>query len=576
MYPSHFSLRKLPFAAEPDSDFFHLSSTHGEALGHLLYAVGPYGGFTQLTGAAGSGKTTIVRTLLAQHPPDVDLISIAYPALGEFEFVRAICDELEVAYPADTRSLKQLTDALNRHLLATHAAGRRTILIVDEAQRLPRSVLEQVRLLTNLETAKHKLLRIILVGTPELHDLLSRQNLRQLASRITARYHLQALGKAETGEYIRHRLQVAGAEASLILREAIAVVHRHSRGNPRLINQLCDCALQLASRRHEGRVDAGVARQAVHEVLRITAIDPVRRLAPLFDQARKIPSAKVSSFSGALLLVAVLGALLIRLWPERPQPADTASAIDVAELQSVAQEATLAPAPEPSAVASKSAAFQRAARPRADRRAATPKPAPQAAPRVPPKAAMPAQAVAATKPAPPEPASVSVPIEAAADTAPTIAAAAVSASETQTPASPASPPILPPNAGLPELLQVDQPPQRLMGRLAQLWDRGMPLSADDVCAQLPAQGLQCRTASGGLDDLRAINRPAMLTLEIADGQTRRVLLRSLSANFASIEGAVGTLVIPNEVLGSLWSGEYTAIVEGEGKTRERAPRLSGR
>ena len=543
----------MPFADAPDTDFVYLSATHKEAFGHLLYAVGSYGGFTQLTGASGSGKTTLIRTLLAQHLPEVDLVSISYPALGEFEFVRSICDELQIDYAANTRSLKVLTDALNRHLLATYAAGRRTILIVDEAQRLPRAVLEQVRLLTNLETAKHKLLRIILVGSAELYDLLGRPNLRQLSSRITARYHLHALGKAETGEYVRHRLQSAGGDERLISHEAVAVVHRHSKGNPRTINQLCDAALLVAAQRHQSRVDVAAVRQAVRDVLQATSLDPVRPWEPLIRAAGKLPSVKVAALLGLVLL----SVMLTRL-PLDGQQSPAATAV------------VTAASPEfvPIQAASEAASKGLGAPP------VVMTAMPKARPRVTP-APRPSRPVVAAKQSPLPSTPAAVPEQARPASIAVVATATAAA--VVGPAPEPRPPPPPAGAGLRELLQADQPLQTVMTRLAQLWDRGIALPAGtNVCDELPAHDLQCRTGSGDLGALRALNKPVVLSIVLETGQTRRVLLRGLSANFASIESAVGTLVIPNETLGSMWSGEYTAIVERDGQIRDRAPHLSGR
>ena len=243
MYAAHFNLREPPFSIAPDPAFLYMSARHQEALGHLLYGTGQYGGFVQLTGEVGTGKTTIVRTLLSQKLGNVDVAMIHNPRQNELEFVASICDELGVAYPKPAESIKILVDALNEHLLRAHADGRRTVLIIDEAQNLDPKVLEQVRLLTNLETDKEKLLRIMLIGQPELIELLARPDLRQLASRITARYHLMPLTLAETTHYIIHRVQVAGGPADLFADAAMKRVHRYSHGIPRQINIICDRAL---------------------------------------------------------------------------------------------------------------------------------------------------------------------------------------------------------------------------------------------------------------------------------------------------------------------------------------------
>ncbi|QHS10134.1 AAA family ATPase [Sinimarinibacterium sp. NLF-5-8] len=267
MYTEFFQLREMPFSITPDPAYLYLSSRHQEALGHLLYGTGQYGGFVQLTGEVGTGKTTIIRSLLEQRLPEVDVAVIHNPRQSEHEFVHSLCDELGVAYPREQPSLKTLVDALNTHLLKTHAAGRRTVLIIDEAQNLQPGVLEQVRLLTNLETAKEKLLRIMLIGQPELSVLLARPELRQLASRITARYHLTALTEAETAEYILHRLRVAGAQSAIFELSALARVHRHTQGNPRLINVVCDRALMGAYGRHARRITPAIVDQATREVM---------------------------------------------------------------------------------------------------------------------------------------------------------------------------------------------------------------------------------------------------------------------------------------------------------------------
>lgn len=266
MYLNHFGLREMPFSITPDPAYLYMSPRHQEALGHLLYGTGQYGGFVQLTGEVGTGKTLVVRTLLAQKIEGVDVAMVHNPRQSEREFLASVCDELHVEYRSDA-SLKELVDALNHALLQTHAAGRRTVLIIDEAQNLEPGVLEQIRLLTNLETHKEKLLRIMLIGQPELIDLLARPDLRQLAQRITARYHLTPLSEPETREYIRHRLRVAGGDPGLFSPEAIQAVQQESRGVPRLINILCDRALIGAYGSHQKQVSGALVRQAAAESL---------------------------------------------------------------------------------------------------------------------------------------------------------------------------------------------------------------------------------------------------------------------------------------------------------------------
>lgn len=267
MYTEFFQLREMPFSITPDPAYLYMSPRHQEALGHLLYGTGQYGGFVQLTGEVGTGKTTIVRTLLEQKLPEVDVAMIHNPRQSEQEFVQSICDELRVDYPREQPTLKVLIDALNEHLLRAHAAGRRTVVIIDEAQNLQPSVLEQVRLLTNLETSKEKLLRIMLIGQPELSALLGRPDLRQLASRITARYHLTPLSAAETREYIEHRLRVAGATAEVFEPAATERVFRYARGIPRLINIICDRAMLGAYAQQHRRVTPEIIDTAAQEAI---------------------------------------------------------------------------------------------------------------------------------------------------------------------------------------------------------------------------------------------------------------------------------------------------------------------
>ena len=211
MYPAYFGLSEAPFSITPDPHYLFLSKRHQEALAHLLYGAGENGGFLQLTGEVGTGKTTVCRAFLEQLPDRVDVALILNPALTVPELLHTICDEFGIPIPIGETSTKRMVDRLNQYLLHAHAQGRRPLLMIDEAQNLSAEVLEQIRLLTNLETPKHKLLQIFLVGQPELRELLERKGLRQVAQRITARYHLLPLNGKETRSYIQHRLAVAGA-----------------------------------------------------------------------------------------------------------------------------------------------------------------------------------------------------------------------------------------------------------------------------------------------------------------------------------------------------------------------------
>jgi general secretion pathway protein A len=267
MYLKFFGLNEKPFAITPDPRYLYLSERHAEALAHLMYGINESGGFVQLTGEVGTGKTTIVRSLLAQAPKDAEIALILNPKMTAPEFLLTICEEVGVEVRSESRaSLKDLVDVLSRHLLGAHAAGRRVVLVVDEAQNLSPEVLEQVRLLTNIETNTQKLLQIILIGQPELRELLARTELRQLAQRITGRYHLDPLSREETTAYARHRLQVAGATTDILSPWALREVYRLSRGVPRVINVICDRALLGAYSTDRHRVSGRLVRRAAAEV----------------------------------------------------------------------------------------------------------------------------------------------------------------------------------------------------------------------------------------------------------------------------------------------------------------------
>ncbi|WP_115717638.1 ExeA family protein [Gallaecimonas mangrovi] len=266
MYESFFGLVENPFSIAPNPHFLYMSERHREALAHLKFGLRDTGGFVLLTGEVGTGKTTVSRRLLKELPDDTDLAFVLNPMLTESELLATLCDELKISYPQNP-TLKQLTDAIRQFLLENFERGRQTVLMVDEAQHLQVSVLEQLRLLTNLETDTQKLLKIILIGQPELNYLLRRQELRQLSQRITARYHLLPLGRKDCAQYVLHRLRIAGREKPLFTGAAIKRLHQHSGGIPRLINLLCDRALMGAYGNQQQKVDANIMNQAAREVV---------------------------------------------------------------------------------------------------------------------------------------------------------------------------------------------------------------------------------------------------------------------------------------------------------------------
>jgi general secretion pathway protein A len=317
----------------------YMSVRHQEGLAHLLYGITVGGGFVALTGEVGTGKTTLCHCLLRELPQNIDIALILNPKMNALELLATICDELAIAYDKTTPTLKTLVDALNRYLLNAHAGGKRTVLLIDEAQNLSMEVLEQVRLLTNLETSKNKLLQIILVGQPELNQLLRRQDLRQLNQRITARYHLLPLSFAETRAYIRHRLHVCNGDPELFKESAVRKVYRYSSGIPRIINILCDRALLGAYANNVRVITPDIIKTAARETLASTG--------------RRSP--RLTFLLSLLLLSCVafgayfsknpdrLAALTTEIKPAKKLPKPAANPKPAGDKQPVAQKAQIKP-----------------------------------------------------------------------------------------------------------------------------------------------------------------------------------------------------------------------------------------
>jgi general secretion pathway protein A len=317
MYAAYYGLKQEPFSIAPDPRLLFMSEQHREALAHLLYGVQGGGGFVLLTGEIGTGKTTVCRSFLEQVPEHCNLAYIFNPKLTVLELLETVCHEfgLAAAVPSQrAATVKDYLDPLNAFLLQAHAAGRNNVLVIDEAQNLSSEVLEQLRLLTNLETAERKLLQIILIGQPELRDIVARPELEQLAQRVIARYHLRALAEGETALYVRHRLEVCGLERPLPFdRAALRRAHALSGGVPRRINLLCDRALLGAYANGQGLVTRSIVDQAAAEV---------------FPRASRARSAwPRTALAGALGLAAGAGLLAAATRVSEPPAAKVAAAL---------------------------------------------------------------------------------------------------------------------------------------------------------------------------------------------------------------------------------------------------------
>ncbi len=299
MYQQHFGLNELPFSIAPDPRYLYMSERHREALAHLLYGLKSNGAFILLTGDVGTGKTTVSRCLLEQIPANTRLALVLNPMMSALELLQTICDELRISRPVINHSIKVHVDCISRDLLAAHARGEDTVVLIDEAQNLAADVLEQLRMLTNLETSERKLLQIILLGQPELREQLAQASMSQLSQRITARYHLSPLNLTETRAYVQHRLLVAGCREALFMDASLRQLYQLSKGVPRLINVICDRALMGAYVSNKPRINVATVNNAAEEVLGVKIVSRKKHIAVII---------------GILLLMA---ALLLVVMPNR-------------------------------------------------------------------------------------------------------------------------------------------------------------------------------------------------------------------------------------------------------------------
>jgi general secretion pathway protein A len=515
---SDFGFKENPFAITPDPRYLYLSRGHEESLAHLIYGTGPNGGFVLLTGEVGTGKTLLIRSLLAQHLDNVDIALILNPRLSRREFLAAVCDELGIDFKGNPYSLKQLTDALSNHLLETHGAGRHTVLVVDEAQDLSPRVLEQIRLLTNLETTRHKLLRIILVGQPELLQMLAREDLRQVDQRITARYHLSPLNRQETARYIVHRLAVAGIREDLFTPAAMRLVHRSSGGVPRIINTICERTLLAIFSRGGNHAGPRLVRRAAKEVkgYRLPRLNRRWLAVPLL-------------LAGGIGLYAYLAPQSINLHAPADRTAQTVTPPEPEPAPSSEMAAVEAEKPAAETEAEKSATETETEKPAAETEAEK-------------------SAVAATSPAQ---ADVETPPPQAVKTASSSSDAAGDAAITA-------------GAGadglLPRLFDNSQPQTEIFSRLFALWgetfNRDSPLTP---CMQAPARGLRCIREKADWKRLQSLNRPLLFRL-VQNKQSRFLLLKRVTGDDRLVvDDGEGERELALSDLDPYWHGEYVML-----------------
>jgi general secretion pathway protein A len=508
MYIQHFNLSEPPFSIAPNPRYLYLSAQHREALAHLLYGIGVGGGFVALTGEVGTGKTTLCRCLLEQLPEDVDIALIFNPRLNSRELLASLCDELRIAYPGSKASLKQLIDVLNHHLLDAHARGRRTIALIDEAQNLSFEVLEQIRLLTNLETNQAKLLQIILVGQPELNHLLERPNLRQLSQRITARYHLHPLSIRETEDYIRHRLAVSGARDPIFSRAAVGEIYRRSGGIPRLINVICDRALLGAYTLGRTKVGWPIARKAARELRPAGGTQRVLRLA----------------VAAAMALVLMAGLVYFDVLP-RPD-----AGLIPRSLAAWLEKPGTGSHPEP----------KRPIREKPVQNTAIAKSQPEA-----PRETAPSST-------PPKPTETAVPASGSGTAIPQtgqLPLAEPKLAATPEPAAPFAQRVA--DSGLNR--------STAFARLLALWKLEPPADTTDACAFAGQHGLRCLSVHGSWFQLRSLNHPAVLEFALPSGGKRYATLIRLLDDKIELNLGERTQVFALAEILPFWTGDFVLL-----------------
>jgi len=499
MYNAYFGFKESPFSIAPDPRYLYMTEQHREALAHLVYGLNSEGGCILLTGEVGTGKTTVCRCLLEQIPEKSNIALVFNPKVTATELLETICDELHIEYPQGENSVKTYIDRINDFLLQANAAGQKTVLIIDEAQNMESAVLEQLRLLTNLETNQRKLLQIIILGQPELLEILSQENMRQLAQRITARFHLNPLSRNELKAYISHRLAVAGSNVQLFDEKTIKRLFQLSHGVPRLINIICDRALLGAYVEGKTSVDPQTVNNAAKEVFgKITHKKNSNRRWPVFTAiAAGITAIAVAGYF-IVQTEAVPIAPIAQLTSESPQ-----QALPVASIEAEKQLPAVASL---NAAAMDTAVFNEDA-----------------------------------------------PTEDATETAqqPDQAAEVPPANSKSDGLS-----------DFRQLVfsEAEKSKAQAYADLFDVWNRKYNATKNgNACAFAMDNGLSCLHRQGNLRSLAVLNRPAVLKFYDEKNDTAYAILTYLGDNEATLRKGDTTLTVSADTLNRYWLGEYTLL-----------------
>ncbi|MGZ5158088.1 MAG: AAA family ATPase [Caldimonas sp.] len=544
MYMRFFGLKQEPFSLAPDPRYLYMSKRHREALAHLLYGVGGGGGFVLLSGEIGAGKTTVCRCFLEQIPKRCNVAYIFNPKLTVMELVKSVCDEFHIPVAlahGQPPTVKTYVDALNEFLLKTHAVGQNNVLIIDEAQMLAVDVLEQLRLLTNLETNERKLLQIVLIGQPELRTMLERPDLEQLAQRVIARFHLKALSSKETEHYIRHRLSVAGMTRAIPFdRKAIQRIHEIARGVPRRINLLCDRAMLGAYAHGRHQIDTEIVEKSAREVF-----GKSEPSGP--DRSRFGSSAGLGLFvATGLALTALLAFAIYGAYRKFTDPVPVESA------RAGAASAMSSPAGSAASAASSGAVLAAASLPAASASALS---AASAASRAAMSAASAASKAAISAASAAGRAAAPLHGAAAASAAPAPAAAASTPPTATAPAASAVP------LGVAELKAqwkaIGRDEKSAWRELAPMWN--VSIGDGDPCAAAAKQQVRCFKFTSTLAMLKSLGRPGFMSLRDDAGRTTSVLLVGLRDDSAIVRAEGRDLPVSLAALTKLWHGEFGTL-----------------